>query len=152
MQWRSKSKTPNPGGASKDGRLSSEQERGNLGLWDLAFSELRKEKPALVDLYEKILALKPEKESAATLSGQNAISTEVRMSELVSRKLESMNDRQWRLKLRGKSIKIRSQVERILKIVIVAKDLGSSLASLDPVHAGLPWAGICFLLPVCDNP
>jgi len=47
-----------------------------------------------------------------------------------------------------KSIELREQIDRVLQIVIVAKDLGSSLASMDPIHAGIPWAGVCVLLPV----
>ena len=70
------------------------------------------------------------------------------MSKLIESKLAAMQDRQWKVSLGKKSIEIRAQVDRILQIVIVAKDLGSSLASMDPIHAGIPWAGICVILPV----
>lgn len=49
------------------------------------------------------------------------------------------------------SIEVREQVDRIIKIVTVAKDFVSSVASLDPIHAGLPWAGVCMLLPLITN-
>ena len=70
------------------------------------------------------------------------------MSKLIESKLAAMQDRQWKLSLGKKSIEIRAQVDRILQIVIVAKDLGSSLASMDPIHAGIPWAGVCVILLV----
>lgn len=73
------------------------------------------------------------------------------MSALVDKKLEMMNDRQWRVKVCGRSVEVREQVDRIVKVVLVAKDFISSAASLDPIHAGLPWAGICMLLPVSDR-
>ncbi|KAL8812788.1 MAG: hypothetical protein Q9200_000755 [Gallowayella weberi] len=49
------------------------------------------------------------------------------------------------------STEIRQQIDRIIKIVTVAKDFVSSVASMDPIHAGLPWAGICVLLPLIAN-
>ena len=70
------------------------------------------------------------------------------MSKLIESQLAAMQDRQWKVALGKKSIEIRAQVDRILQIVIVAKDLGSSLASMDPLHAGIPWAGVCVILPV----
>ena len=45
-------------------------------------------------------------------------------------------------------MEVREQVDRIVKLVLVAKDFASAAASLDPIHAGLPWAGVCMLLPV----
>ena len=74
--------------------------------------------------------------------------TQAKMSKLIESKLAAMQDRQWKISLGKKSIEIRAQVDRILKIIVVAKDLGSSLASMDPIHAGIPWAGICVILPV----
>ena len=47
-----------------------------------------------------------------------------------------------------KAVEVREQVDRIVKVVLVAKDFISSAASIDPIHAGLPWAGVCMLLPV----
>ena len=70
------------------------------------------------------------------------------MAKLIESRIAAMQDRQWKLSLGKKSVEIRAQVDRILQIVIVAKDLGSSLAAMDPVHAGIPWAGVCVILPV----
>ena len=39
-------------------------------------------------------------------------------------------------------------MESIVKIINNFKDAGTSAANADPVHAGLPWAGICLLLSV----
>ena len=70
------------------------------------------------------------------------------MSALVKEKLAIMNDKQWRIKVCGRSVEVREKVDKIVKIVLVAKDFISTAASLDPVHVGLPWAGVCILLPV----
>ena len=59
-----------------------------------------------------------------------------------------MEDRQWELpfKVRGRNVKIRSQLERVSKSLHVFKDLGSAAAQLDPTHAGIPWAGAMFIV------
>ena len=54
--------------------------------------------------------------------------------------------KQWKISLTGRQITIRDQLGKILNILQVAKDIGSTAASLDPVHAGLPWAGVCLLM------
>ena len=48
----------------------------------------------------------------------------------------------------GKEVIIREQLNNIIKAVQVFKDLGGAIAGLDPLHAGLPWAGICFIMQV----
>jgi hypothetical protein len=70
------------------------------------------------------------------------------MSQLVSEKLEIMNRKQWRFEVGGKSVEVREQVDRVVKVVLVARDLLNATASLDPVHAGLPLGGVCVLLSV----
>ena len=70
------------------------------------------------------------------------------MSSLVEKKLAIMNKERWRFQVGDKSVEFRQQVDRIVKVILVAKDFISSVASIDPIHAGLPWAGVCMLLPV----
>ena len=72
------------------------------------------------------------------------------MSAIVNKKLEAMTEKQWRVKVCGRSVEIRQKIDRILKVVLVAKDFISAAASIDPIHVGLPWAGVCTLLPVSD--
>jgi hypothetical protein len=90
----------------------------------------------------------PEIESTASQENEETSKREKQMSALVAKKLAVMNEKQWRFNVGGKSVEVRDQVDRIVKIVLVAKDFISSAASIDPIHAGLPWAGVCMLLPV----
>jgi hypothetical protein len=92
----------------------------------------------------------PEIEQTTRLDDGDTSKREKQMSALVDKKLEVMNNRQWRIKVCGRSVEVREQVDRIVKIVLVAKDFISSAATIDPLHAGLPWAGVCLLLPVSD--
>lgn len=90
----------------------------------------------------------PEIESTTSLGDEDTSKREKRMSALVDKKLAAMNKEQWRFKIGDKAVEVREQVDRIIKVVLVAKDFISSVASIDPIHAGLPWAGVCMLLPV----
>jgi hypothetical protein len=90
----------------------------------------------------------PEIESVISLDHEDTSKREKRVSALVDKKLAAMNKEQWRFKIGDKSVEVREQVDRIVKVVLVAKDFISSVASIDPIHAGLPWAGVCMLLPV----
>lgn len=90
---------------------------------------------------------KPETKLTASLDGDPS-KREKQMSALVDEKLAAMNERQWRVKMCGRSVEVRTQVDRVIKGVLVAKDFISPFANLDPIHAGLPWAGVCMLLTV----
>ena len=98
--------------------------------------------------YEAVLVMDLEEASSSDPEPLTCMPTEKQMLALVTKQLAAMNSRQWRISLGRKSIEIRHEVDRILKIVTVAKEFGTSLASIDPVHAGIPWAGVCVLLPV----
>ena len=51
--------------------------------------------------------------------------------------------------VRGRKIELRVLANNVVKFMDKFKDLGDLLSSLDPIHAGLPWAGIKILLEVC---
>lgn len=96
-----------------------------------------------------MLSSEPEFDKSANLEHRYGVERQKQMSELITKKLATMDQRQWRIKLSDdKSIVVREQIDQIVKIVLLVKDFGSSLASMDPLHAGLPWAGVCMLLPV----
>ena len=108
---------------------------------------MRDDKRELVNSFEKILIPESELEPAGR-DNEDTSKRERQMSSLVNKKLRDMNNRQWRVKVCGRSVEVRGQVDRIVKVVLVAKDLISPMAGIDPLHAGLPWAGVCMLLPV----
>ena len=116
--------------------------------WDKAYDSLRQEKEDLVNDFEKILLSEPELGRSVILDSTEPDTREKTMRSFVSKKLAAMNDKKWRLNVAGSSVEIREQVDRLLKTILVAKDFISSVASMDPIHAGLPWAGVCMLLSV----
>ena len=120
-------------------------------LWDKAYEDLQAEKKALVDVFEKLLLSEPEIAAALTGVDGDPSKREKQWSALVNKKLETMKQEQWKVQIGGKSIEVRQQVDRIVKVVLIGKDFITSAASMDPIHAGLPWAGVCMLLPVRDE-
>lgn len=93
---------------------------------------------------------KPEIDLTFSMGNNEPSEREKQMSALVDEKLAAMNEKQWRVRVCGRSVKVREQVDWIVKVVLVAKDVISSVVSMNPVHAGLPWAEVCMLLPVSD--
>ena len=69
------------------------------------------------------------------------------MKKIEQRKA-AMEKKQWSYKYRGRIVKIRDCFNVVMKAVLKFKDLGSALARLDPVHAGIPWACIMAVLEV----
>lgn len=118
-------------------------------LCDVAYEDLGKENPELVKKFESILVSEPELAHVKDLDG-DPLKRQKQMSDLVAKKLAIMTAKQWRISLLGKSIETREQFDRIVKLALVAKDFISPAASMDPIHAGLPWAGVCVLLLVSN--
>lgn len=125
-------------------QISQQSPEPQKSLWDQAYEDLRRDKNHLVGAYEQILIAEAEIE-IISLDDVNLSKREKQMSALVTKKLEIMNKKQWRFNIGDKSVEIREQIDRIVKVVLVTKDLVSAVASMDSVHAGLPWAGICTL-------
>jgi hypothetical protein len=72
----------------------------------------------------------------------------MQVDDVVRQRMKTMTNKHWVLHWGSANITIRDQVERIVKVIQAVSGLGSAAASLDPLHAGLAWAGICVLLPV----
>ena len=112
----------------------------NTDLWGIAYCQLATDNRPLVENYEQLL--KKETGLPANTSIQE------RAEAILLLKRNQILRKQWKLQWGHRSIKIRAQIDRIVKLVDAFKDIGSSVASVDPVHAGLPWAGVCILLVV----
>ena len=118
---------------------------GRGDLWGLAYKQLLAEDEPLVRHYEEVL------KSAAIVTDGLAADIQEQVQALLVLKRKQVLQKQWRLQWGNKSIKVRTQIDRIVKIISAFKDAGSVAANADPFHAGLPWAGICFLLAVSTS-
>ena len=111
-------------------------------FWGLAYKQLLTENEPLVRNYEEVL------KTAAIVSDDSATDIQEQVQSVLALKRKQVLQRQWRLQWGNKSIKVRTQIDRIVKIIGAFQEAGSVAANADPLHAGLPWAGICFLLAV----
>jgi hypothetical protein len=121
------------------------QDGGQLGsFWDAALENLRQdeEKKSLIDAYQMVLLQESGIEKGNlendTLHGQ--------MSALIDSKLRLIDEARWKFQVQGKTVVMRSAVDRIVKGVLFAQSFIAAAASADP-HAGLAWAGVSLFLP-----
>ena len=104
---------------------------------------LRKVNHQHLDAFEEMLASEIEVEPSSNAGHGGNLKREKQMSDLVAKILVGMDEKQWRIKmLSGELVIVREQVHRIVKIVLVAKDFGSSLASMDSntCRSSLGWS------------
>ena len=115
---------------------------GRVDLWGLAHKQLLAENEPLVRDYEEVL------KTAGNVSDNLAADIQEQVQAVLVLKRKQILQKQWRLQWGNQSIKVRTQIDRIVKIIGAFKEAGSVATNVDPLHAGLPWAGICFLLAV----
>ena len=124
-------------------------------LWDRAYESLREDKDSrkLLDAYEKILLsdLNDDHSFPAVAGGAETSKRKSAMSALVEKKVKAVEDARWKFQLGERAVEMKTQVDRIVKAILFAKDFVSSAVSAEP-HAALAWAGVCMLLPLLLNP
>lgn len=57
-------------------------------------------------------------------------------------------NRRWTLAVGSHAISSKEKVDKVITFLDKFKTVGSTVASVDPIHAGLPWAGVCLILQV----
>ena len=120
-------------------------EPGRDDFWGLAYKQLLAENEPLVRHYQEVL------KAAAIASDDSTADTQKQIQSVLALKRKQILHKQWRLQWGNKSIRVRTQIDRIIKLISAFKEAGSVAANVDPLHAGLPWAGICFLLAVSTS-
>ena len=64
---------------------------------------------------------------------------------------QALEAKRWTLKIGSRSIGVHEQFDRLINAISLFKDVGGAAASLDPLHAGIPFAGFCTLLQMATN-
>ncbi|KAE8446360.1 hypothetical protein EG329_012109 [Mollisiaceae sp. DMI_Dod_QoI] len=109
----------------------------NAKLWERSYDQLSSNKNYrdLFKNYEAIL------EESSPARGSSA-SFPQKMQAAVQCQVDIMKQKQWVLQWDQKSIVVRDQAERIVKFVQTFSNLGAAIAQIDPIHVGIPWAGL----------
>ena len=104
------------------------------GLWTLAFARLSSEEQEIIQPFETNAGLDVQGLQAA-----------------VERKRDECIESSWKFNMHGRQVILRDVASKILSSIQTFISIGDIISNFDPVHAGLPWAGVRFLLQVSIN-
>jgi hypothetical protein len=68
--------------------------------------------------------------------------------QAVHAKREICEKNHWSFQYKGRTIRLKDAADRVLLCMEKFKAVGDIAVNADPIHAGLPWAGIRLLLQV----
>ena len=105
-------------------------------LWSQAYSALKAKEPDITLAYEHYL--NPDRGSFKPAE---------RMEGIIHQLYNGRKMDELKIKLGGKSFRIREIGENIINFIWESKDFVTSIANVEP-HAALAWAGVSQLLPV----
>jgi hypothetical protein len=57
-------------------------------------------------------------------------------------------DKRWNFRFKDHTVRLQDTADKVIVWLDKFKEVGDIAANVDPMHAGLPWAGIRFLLQV----
>ncbi|KAL1980263.1 hypothetical protein VTN96DRAFT_4407 [Rasamsonia emersonii] len=117
-------------------------------LWTEAYRRLRQRDKQLVEDFEHILQLESGTSHTTDIAPKPIPTL---MQETVSRRVDLWNERRWRFRLGNKQIHLRKKVDEVIKNVLKTKDILLAVGQVDPVHIGLPLAGVCLLLSLASS-
>ena len=111
--------------------------------WQLAIDKLKEEDPSTVD---QIAAI----QQVAAETGSTDFAAQ--LLHVTTQSHQALEAKGWKITTSAGEVVLRDELDRILKVATVFKDVGNAAGSLDPVHAGLPLAGFCVLMQVWPIP
>ncbi|KAI1307445.1 hypothetical protein F5Y03DRAFT_352284 [Xylaria venustula] len=120
--------------------VSSQPQVPSSDVWADAYAEFTKREPGLADDYKKHLD---------TISIANSLNPNWAKS-IVEQLQKDREDKQWNLTFHGKSVKFRTQAERLAKVLVWCDDIVKKALSAQP-YAALAWSGVSILLPLLTS-
>jgi hypothetical protein len=105
------------------------------------------------DLWGEALQRLSEKDRALVLKHFSAGSTNATsmldaLLITAKHKRELCEDKRWNFQFKGHTVRLRDTADKVIVWLDKFKQVGDIAVNVDPIHAGLPWAGIRFLLQV----
>jgi hypothetical protein len=129
-----------PGGGQKTGGKKADNHKKDY--WQLAIDKLKDEDPSLS---AAVTALQEAASHAGDdFTDQLLLATQQAHEEVIAKR--------WKFNVGARTVVIRDQLDKIVKAVTLFKDVGVAAGNIDPLHAGLPWAGFCVLMQVHFRP
>ena len=105
------------------------------------------------NLLDKALGLLKERERAIIreniLPNTNDIGSALGdLLKAAQEKQKICSDKRWTFTIRGRPVMLREEADKVIVWLDRFKAVGDIAVNADPIHAGLPWAGIRLLLEV----
>ncbi|KAK4447117.1 hypothetical protein QBC34DRAFT_468419 [Podospora aff. communis PSN243] len=130
-------------------RHHEEPNKRDPGIWARAFHHFMESRPELAAYYAQHVhslgdstGVAPEEERPTGNSRPSTLQT----IDLIVKKLhQDREQRQWKIPLAGKDIKIREQAEKLAKFLLWSDPIVKDALSAQP-YAALAWSGVSFLL------
>lgn len=95
--------------------------------------------------------LSDENRTAIDLDQTDKLSILSELLALTENARQESIKKKWRYTRKsGETVIITDLLGKVIKWVDIFKQVGDAAIQYEPVHAALPWAGIRFLLQVCD--
>ncbi|KAK5659096.1 hypothetical protein OQA88_1186 [Cercophora sp. LCS_1] len=139
---------------SRDRQHHDDSTNRDPSIWARAFRHFMESRPELAAYYARHLESLGEDKSATTRSAEGthaeavapAPTTTLQKIDLIVKKLHDHREqRQWKVPLAGKDIKIREQAEKLAKFLLWSDPIVKDALSAQP-YAALAWSGVSFLL------
>lgn len=112
--------------------------------WEQAAEKLRLDQPKLYKHLEEFRATQPQPPSSEALADD--------MFKVIDTNKKIMENRElplpWKVRNEDEKVKIRKALNNVRKAVLVFRDLGQTVANIDPLHAGIAWVGVNLILQV----
>ena len=111
-------------------------------IWTRAYRLVQERESDLMGDYKKHLAfLQGNPEASADLSAPRSVKS------IVERLWKDREERQWRLPLPGKDVRIGEQIQKFANFLLWSDGIVKTAVSGQP-YAALAWSGVTLLLPV----
>ncbi|KAJ4291737.1 hypothetical protein N0V90_009632 [Kalmusia sp. IMI 367209] len=120
-------------GSSSSINRSNRHKYRPLDFWNEAFGSLPQEDQELLQEY-----IHP--------STLDSIQTFSDILEVACKKRDLVEQKKWTVHVMGKRITVRSQADLVIRWLDRFKQVGDVAVNADPVHAGLPWAAVRFII------
>jgi len=108
------------------------------------------------DFLDRALELLPHRERATVekhiLTTADDIGSALRVAfNAAQDKQKLCEDKRWTFTFRGHTVRLRDEADNVMLWLDRYKRVGDIALNVDPIHAGLPWAGIRLLLEVWQD-
>lgn len=92
-----------------------------------------------------------ERETLRALLSPNTIKVDAALNEAysIAKELQARSTmKRWSWTYRGRQVYVQDQADKLVRFIDKFKSVGDLVANVDPVHIGLPWAGVRSILEV----